>query len=499
MKRHGRPHVLWTPIVIGVGLLLVGSAGALPWAVGGWEFSSKLTPDGAAGPGWGENPSHAFTFFGSKIALDGSTLVVSTTPDRCDAPSWVYVFTRDEGSWEQLTRLTPSDGSDVGVEDASECSGYGASVAVDEDAGVIAVGNPTLDVRGERQAGAVYIFEREAPGEWTETARFIGPVNGEDGEYPEGEDVSIGPYFGNSIAIDGSTIAVGVPAAMGGGGQPSAGAVHVLERNTSGAWARVAELTPATPEWRGVMGHAVGISGGAIAAGAPNANEVHLFHRSSTGWVQEEVLSPVLDSASAQSAAAFGFDVALEGSNLLVGAPSGPRIGNVPVVGWADSDAGSAYVYGEEAEGWQLDDILRSGDSLHFGKRVDLEGSTAVVGVPHWPEWSASIGAAYVFEETGGGWFPSAELVGNESSQWDAFGYAVGISEGTIAIGAPFDDNRRDGTPPPLNDEGDLHPLACDVLGCSGVDEGEDAGSVYLYESLEASGATPAAARGAVS
>lgn len=82
----------------------------------------------------------------------------------------------------------------------------------------------------------------------------------------------------------------------------------------------------------------------------------------------------------------------------------------------------------------QLSDTPPTGETIGtdagFGSAVDLEGDTAVIGVP-------SVGQSIVYERTEPGvWEQTARLEGD--SLGDVFGWAVEIDEGTIAVGEPL-------------------------------------------------------------
>ncbi|MEW6747546.1 MAG: FG-GAP repeat protein [Planctomycetota bacterium] len=76
-----------------------------------------------------------------------------------------------------------------------------------------------------------------------------------------------------------------------------------------------------------------------------------------------------------------------------------------------------------------------------FGESVDIDGDTAVVGVPS----SASGGRAFVFERRSGWWASTAILVASDVQPGDRFGEASAIDGDVIAIGAPDRGNRKSG------------------------------------------------------
>ena len=80
-----------------------------------------------------------------------------------------------------------------------------------------------------------------------------------------------------------------------------------------------------------------------------------------------------------------------------------------------------------------------------FGYSVAISGSTIVVGAPHvTTDGLTAAGAAYVFQDDGGGWSTlAATLTAGDAAALDAFGWSVAISGGTIVVGAPTDAEGR--------------------------------------------------------
>jgi hypothetical protein len=72
--------------------------------------------------------------------------------------------------------------------------------------------------------------------------------------------------FAHSIAVEGGLVAVGMPTLTGPSGEYRAGAVHVHRRMPEG-WVRVLDLRTDVPGDK--VGHALDLSGGVLAVGAP--------------------------------------------------------------------------------------------------------------------------------------------------------------------------------------------------------------------------------------
>ncbi len=120
-------------------------------------------------------------FFGSGVALDGNTAVVST------GASVVYVFQRTPSGWIETQKLTSSS--------TGQGTGFGQRMALDGDHLLMgAVGDATQG----QLAGAVVAFERIA-GTWVEVQKLFA------------SDAGPGHYFGRDLALDGDRVVIGGP------------------------------------------------------------------------------------------------------------------------------------------------------------------------------------------------------------------------------------------------------------------------------------------------
>jgi hypothetical protein len=117
-----------------------------------------------------------------------------------------------------------------------------------------------------------------------------------------------------------------------------------------------------------------------------------------------------------------------------------PRIvGNVLGAG-----PGAAYVFTRTGEAWSEQAKLTSADGSandQFGYSVGVSGDTAAVGVLN-DDIGAAVdqGSARVFTRTGSTWTQQAKLVAADGAPGDGMGFSVSISGDTVATGAYFDD-----------------------------------------------------------
>ncbi len=349
--------------------------------------TAKLTaPDGAASD-----------FFGWSVAIDGRTIVVgavikNTSPSQGAA----YVFTEPNGGWvdsSQAAELTPSTGN--GADE------FGVTVAISGN--TVVVGAPGAGVSNR---GAAYVFERSVDLGWVDTHESARLTPG---------DAAAGDIFGASVGISGDTVTVGAPNKTENG-QANAGAAYVFAKPAggwSGTVAQTAELSSSSPQSGEHVGWSVGISGGTLVAGAPWAfsgtsgpGTAYVFVEPDRGWANGHQAA-ALTASDGVAKNNFGASVAIDGSTIVVGAPSE-----------ADSTvAGAAYSFTEPASGWadgQETDELTASDGAagdRLGASVSISAGDAAAGAPFARvSEHTDQGAGYVFAGVGDSGAPTAEF-----------------------------------------------------------------------------------------
>ena len=285
---------------------------------------------------------------------------------------------------------------------------FGYAVAVSGDIAVI--GTKQGDVFGKLDRGAVYVFVRYGT-YWAFEQKLYAP-NG-----------AAGSEFGASVALGGDTIVVGSPEQ-----NQAIGSVYVFAR-TNEYWSLQKELTPPFGGTKTLFGASVAISGDTLAVGSPTAEKCSIFVRSGTNWNHQTTMSGS-DTVIGDN---FGTAVSLNGNSLVVGAP---RDGTN-----ATKDHGSAYVFTRAGTTWSQQQKLTASDASaddYFGQAVAISGETVVVGVPR-DDVGTNIdqGSARVFTRLGGAWTPQQTLLANDGGTNDFFGYSVAVNGQSAAVGAP--------------------------------------------------------------
>ena len=367
--------------------------------------------------------------FGFSLALDGDTLAVeahaedsSTTGidgDQADNSAVnsgaVYVFTRDaSGAWSQQAYVKASNteaGDFFGLFAVALDGDTLAIGARGEDSGAAGVDGDQAD-NSAANAGAVYVFTRDAGAMWTQQA-YIKASNTEavDG-------------FGSSLALDGDTLAVGALAEdssvtgidgdQADNSAVNSGAVYVFTRDASGVWSQQAYIKASNTEAGDRFGHPVALDGATLAVAAYfedssatgidgdqadnsaiDAGAVYVFTRDAGGeWSQQAYIK----ASNTEAGDFLGWlAVALEGDTLAVGASAEDSSGASINGDQADNNAvssGAAYVFTRDASGvWRQQAYIKpsnTGAGDRFGLTIALDGDTVAVGTEN--EDSSAVG-----------------------------------------------------------------------------------------------------------
>ncbi len=426
--------------------------------------------------------------FGTSVSVAGGVALIGAEGARRDeviSGGAAYVFERNAGgtnAWGQTARLLASD--------RAEYNYFGTSVSVAGDIAVVGADYASPD--GVTDAGACYIFERNAggPNAWGEVAKYTaadkaandrlgnsvsvagevalvgasfanpGGVSSAGAAYLiplrhaqwdqscklTAADKAASDQFGNSVSVAGDVALVGAYGADPGG-VSAAGAAYVFERDAGGtnAWGPAAKLIAADKAASDNFGVSVSVAGdvalvgafGADPGGVSAAGAAHVFERNAGGTNAWGLVAMLIASDKAASDQ-FGRSVSVAGDVALVGA-FGANPGEV-------SDAGAAYVFERNAGGanaWGQVAKLTASDKAaanYFGISVSVAGDVALVGAyGASPGGLSGAGAAYVFERDAGGanaWGQVAKLAASDKAASDQFGWSVSVAGDVAWVGA---------------------------------------------------------------
>ncbi|MEM1349474.1 MAG: FG-GAP repeat protein, partial [Myxococcota bacterium] len=164
----------------------------------------------------------------------------------------------------------------VKASNTDEFDRFGSSVALDgdtlvvgaplEDSSSVGVGG-AQDDNDSPDSGAVYVFERNAQGVWSQRA------------YLKASNTDASDEFGDSVALDGDTLVVGAPnedsSAVGVGGPQDdnsslgSGAAYVFSRDAEGMWSQRAYLKATNTDEDDEFSSSIALSGDTLVISAP--------------------------------------------------------------------------------------------------------------------------------------------------------------------------------------------------------------------------------------
>ena len=329
----------------------------------------------------------------------------------CDVKSSEEKTKSQAKEFNEQQKLTASD-KDSGDE-------FGCSVAVDGND--IVVGVHQEDSDGKTSNGAVYVFTKNGD-TWSQSQKLTAS-NKDDHE-----------KFGNSVAVDSGTIVVGA-FYENSGGKDDNGVVYVFTKSGD-TWSQSQKLTASDKDSGDEFGSSVAIDGNNIVVGAPeedsggkdNNGAVYVFTKSGDTWSQSQKLT-VSDRDNDDY---FGWSVAIDGDNIIVGASEKSSDGK--------DHNGVVYVFTKSGNTWSQSQKLTASDKDNwdnFGYSAAIDGETTVVGAYREDSGGKdNNGAVYVFTKSGDIWSQSQKLTASDKDDVDKLGTSVAMKNSTVAIGA---------------------------------------------------------------
>ena len=360
----------------------------------------------------------AFDYFGEAVSLNGNFALIGSwledvngTIDQGSAT----VFQRVDGRWIEEATLVAGDPQ---VEQH-----FGIAVAIEGAWAVVGARNDNN--AGGARAGAVYVYERIAEGQWEQRTKIVAP------------DGNLEDQFGAAVSFYQGRLLVGAP-----GAGNRAGAAYVFERFGS-VWTFLGKLEAED----GAPGHAfgatlsLGLEGAVIGAAGydtpdlADTGSVYVFGFINGEWVLVDQLS----ASNGAGGARFGASVALDSTRILVGADGHDSSGL--------EENGAGYIFEKQGSDWRevhRIEAVDAGGGDNFGASVALQGRFAVIGARwHRNAQGQRAGAAYLYEEKESGWEPFVKLIAPDGSVGDQFGYAVDFDVDHVLVGARWDDNEN--------------------------------------------------------
>jgi cysteine-rich repeat protein len=359
-----------------------------------------------------ENPTPAAgEHVGGAVVDAGSEMLVGAPEDAVGGipAGAAYLVQSDTGAVvNQYVNPSPAVGD-----------GFGSALTAVGD--YMVIGAPGDDTAGP-DAGAVYVFERHGGLVWSifglaagdrfgsalarQTTEFLIGAPGADTGAPDAGAVYVydlvqlaivrtclapnpaaGDAFGSATAVYGNTYLIGAP--LADRGATDSGTAYVFDGSMATTCPFVRELAKPAPVQAGdqfgfaVSGAAgnllVGAPYGATGAGGPGA--AYLFDPNG-------VLLATVTNPRPATTDGFGWAVAGQGSNLVIGAPLDDTTA---------TDAGAAFVFDAAGVLLEIVDNPRPGTDGQFGGAVASQGTLVLLGAPGYAGSGAGQGAAYAY------------------------------------------------------------------------------------------------------
>ncbi len=419
--------------------------------------------------------------FGRAVAITNNYAVVGVRLEDNDAQGKdpkpdagaVYIYERGkDNKWKQVQKIVASD--------RQPGANFGWSVGISGNTIVVGAIYERFDAAGRNEAnaeGAAYVFERGADGVWKQTQKLLSSAR-------EGYN-----YLGTSVGIDGNIIIVGAPGHSRDSSEKQesyigdAGAVFVFEKRGNN-WRRTYKLIASDRQLGDGLGNSVSINGNFVIAGASSqdmdtkgdnrmefSGAAYIWERLADGKWTKSIKLIASDRTPYDE---FGFSVAIDGDNAIIGA-KGVTLKRTDENN--DPNSGEAYIFSRNENGeWKEVLTIIPGDRKDrdlYGNSVCISGNYAIVGSPMGNTKNGDVGVIYVYwKNQQDKWVQSQKLSAADEGIFSNFGGAVAIHKGFVISGA--------------------HVESRDVAG---KNELSNAGAAYIFMRSEKGKANPATPR----
>lgn len=385
--------------------------------------------------------TRAEAYFGITVALSGDTLAVGAFHDSSGATGVngdqgdtsapgagaAYIFRRkvipsdsgtsfDTVTWEQEAYLKASN--------TRADAEFGTAVAIDGDRVIVGSSGESSNATGvdgdggdtsAPSAGAAYVFHRS--NDATSSVLWSQEV------YLKASNTRADALFGNSVAVEGDTVAVG--------------SLH--ESSIS-----------------------IGVNGNQADTSAPGTGAAYVFTRGAA-WSQQAYMKSSNTKLSSDVTGGFSIGISLSGDTLAVGCYVEASSATGPNGNMGDTSAlnsGAVYVYKRTGITWAHEAYLKPPNTRSlalFGYSVAIAGDTLVVGSINESSKATGIdgnagdttmpnaGGAYVFKRVAGTWTHEAYIKASNTRADAAFGYSVALTADRIAIGSTLESSAATG------------------------------------------------------
>lgn len=322
---------------------------------------------------------------------------------------------------------------------------FGQCVAISGDGKVIAAAAP-YDDDDATDSGAVYIFTQNSLGEW----QSVQKVSDGDENFGGYANQSTLPHPDSlSLSADGSILVVGNQFSNQGG--VGDGGMAVIYTKVGATWSLTQKIFSSDIAASDYFGSGVCVSGdgSTIVVGAPADDDgasaqgsAYIFEKVGGTWTQVQKII----QSDTRSSGFFGSRVRIsnDGTTLVVGAYEHDGVG---------ANVGAAYIFDKSGGGtWsQTLKLYPPNTTTEFyaqGLDISGDGNVIAVGAPRDDTTSTNMGRVFMYVKSGGAWSntPTQTFQYNTAVTEDKyFGWSVGLSQNgnTLIVGAPYEDTEQ--------------------------------------------------------
>jgi hypothetical protein len=323
-----------------------------------------------------DNPAPTINdYFGGAVAASGTLVAVAAKQDDAGATNagTIYIYDTSLPAPGVPLRVIPNPAPQAQDE-------FGSAIAMAGD--LLVVGAPKNNTGGD-DAGTVYVFNLASPTPGV-------PVHVIDNPAP-----AIGDWFGYSVAISGDRLVAGAP--RDDADATNSGRVYVYDLASPTPAVPVTVIGNPAPALNDEFGSSVAVSGPYLAVGSwlddtvgVDAGDVRVYDLSSA-----QPGSPVSALTRPNSSAEdyFGSSLAISGTRIVVGAPGADHSGD-------EGGAAYVYEL-NSATSTVPADLLETGVTRAFdafGTAVAVDGTDLIIGAPLYDGTTHNRGAAYWFD-----------------------------------------------------------------------------------------------------
>jgi hypothetical protein len=348
--------------------------------------------------------------FGASVDIYDNFVVVGAPDDTAKgvAGGAAYVFSKSDGNWKQVAKLSsPAPGAN---------DDFGQAVSISGD--LIVVGAPKRNTSGVTEKGAAYVFKRTG-----HVWNYVASLTVSNGAAYD--------HFGTAVTTNGTYAIIGAPDADNNG-KLNAGLAYVFGLQ-NGAWTQKIMLQASDPSAEAKYGYSIDIWQTRLVVGAPaapvphngntNGGAAYIYNNTDAAgftWILANKITPV---GYTHNDMEFGYAVAIEGDNIVVGAPNYSGIGG----GYSTSlGLGCAVRFKYQNGTWSFVNIIPEYVEFHrAGTSVALSGGIPLYGMPKTGDGRGKVVV---------GFNPTRDVYSEDPNEKFNFGGAIAAHNGQFVV-----------------------------------------------------------------